>query len=163
MAMESDSSSPKKDDAGTLILTQLQQVFQAQLGSLRSITEREGTVLSVLIGSVTVAITLAGAVSHPPLVDVAIPAGLLLASVVVAGYVFIGGETWSGPAPESLTQLASDPESKVTAQLIEFYKALIEDLRAPIERRAWVFRISVGLLMATVFALVISAIVVYSP
>jgi hypothetical protein len=168
-------SSPSSEDrtASELVLKEIERVLDSQLDNFKSLTSRAGTVLSVLIGSLTATLTVAGAVAHPPLWALAVPAAPLMAALVTSCAVFAGSEVSVGPDPDSLVDRMADPALEVRAELIRFYRDQIagapataddpgfEGNRKLLHRKERLFVASVVLLALTVASLVGVALTLY--
>lgn len=160
-------------DASELVLKEIEQVVSEQLDNFKNLTSRAGTVLSVLIGAITATLTISGVVARPPLWALVLPAILLIAAIIVACIAFMGTDVASGPQPESLAIFIDAPEATVRSALIGFYQDLVagkveeDGTKVPgnrelLERKAFLFRLSVWLLAATILATIIIAVVLYT-
>jgi hypothetical protein len=150
-----------------LVFKEIEQVLARQLDNFQAITARAGTVLSVLIGSIVATLTVAGVVGHPPAWAIVVPSIPLLGAIITSCWVFLGSEVGTGPTPESLAQLASEPEAEVREALIGFYSDTIagsDDFvgnRKLLHTKQRLFEVSVVLLAITVSSLIVSALLLY--
>jgi len=162
-------------DASDLVLQEIERVVDEQLDNFKSLTSRAGTVLSVLIGSLTATLAVSGVIARPPLWAVAIPSIPLVAAVVVSCLVFFGSEVATGPKPETLLDRMGDSEHELQKELAEFY-AKVDAGEPPsgadpgfvgnrylLHRKQRLFEVSVVLLALTVAALVAVALALYWP
>ncbi len=163
-----------RSDAADLVLREIERVVDAQLENFKALTSRAGTVLSVLIGSLTATLTLASVLEHPPFWAVAIPAGSLVGALVTSCLVFHGSEVTTGPRPESLLDRVDDDARDVKVELVNFYVGSVVGSpaghgdsgfvgnRALLHRKQRLFELSVVLLALTVVSLVGVALALYA-
>lgn len=152
---------PEKPDSLELILREVEQVHQLQIQSLQGVTNRAGSVLSILIGALTASLTVGGAITHPPLWALALPGTLLLAGATVSAWAFTGASVGIGPEATSLRALVAQSPAETQVDLVDFYEELIRDNRTAIDRRRRFLQVSLGLLIATVVSMVASAVILY--
>ena len=155
------------------MLKEIERVTDQQLVNFQSLTSRAGAVLSILIGALTAALTVAGVIARPPEWAILIPSIPLIAALITSCLVFLGSEVTIGPTPESLVERLRDPEEDVQVELARFYARIdagdpgdsehegFIGNRRLLHRKQRLFEIAVLLLAVTVASLIAVALLLY--
>lgn len=144
-----------------LAFKEIKKVHQLQLDEAQALTARAGTVLSILIGALTAVLSISGVIARPPIWAIATPGILLVSGAVTSAWVFTGTEVTLGPNAASMKALVQQPDWETESDLIDFYEDAIKEDDSAIQGRRTLFRVSLGLLLATVVTLVGIALYLY--
>jgi hypothetical protein len=144
-----------------IVLDEMHRVLSAQLGSYQSLSERASTVLSVLTGFATAALTVEVSIARPPLWVVAIPSALILFALAFASRAFRADAVWIGPEAESLAKNLGESPDELRQGLVDFYVGVIADNRNSLTRRAQHVEVATWFLVFAIASLVLLGLALY--
>ena len=159
--MAESSDPPPVNTAAHLVLKELKDSLGHQPSSFQSLNAQAGTVLSVLIGATSAALTLLSIGPSRPAAEILIPTLVLLGAVVVSVLAFLPTAVGAGPAAEGLVDRVDEELSEFRTELVANYAGLVEDNRRRLSSRRNLVTAAILMLLLAVGSTLVFDIILY--